>query len=74
MAARVDGSNEDLGRGRLALLFVPYQMVAETPRNVLLFAFSKLLFDLIQGEVHHIVMMQFLRPDEVAEPQPKLMD
>src|SRR5205807_4699122 len=32
------------------------------------------LFDLIQGEEHNIVMVQFLRPDEIAQPQPELVD
>jgi hypothetical protein len=64
--AGVRGRSDGLGRGLLALLSVPYQVLTETACNLFFFAFSKLLFDFIKSEVHYIVVMQFFGPYEIA--------
>ena len=50
------------------------EVLLQALRDVLFLALRQLLLDLIQGKMHHIVMMQLLRPDEIAQPQPKLVD
>ena len=51
---------------RVALRFVLNQVIFEALSDVLLLPLRQLLFHLIECEMHHIVVMQLLRSDEIA--------
>ena len=46
-------------------------MLPQTPQHFFLFAGVEFALNFFQGEVHDVMMMQFLRLDEVAKAQPE---
>jgi hypothetical protein len=48
-------------------------MIAQAFDDLSLAAFLQLVLNLIEGEVDHVVVMQFLRRNQVAKAQPELV-